>query len=39
VEADENVLPAIVEAVKVQATMGEIMRVFKAEYGTYRETQ
>ncbi len=38
VEADENVLPAIVEAVKVQATMGEIMAVFKSEYGTYRET-
>jgi methylmalonyl-CoA mutase N-terminal domain/subunit len=38
VEGGENVMPAIVEAVKVQATMGEIMAVFKAEYGTYRET-
>ncbi|WP_128904597.1 acyl-CoA mutase large subunit family protein [Halorubrum amylolyticum] len=37
VDADENVLPAIVTAVKEYATMGEIMAVFEAEYGTYRE--
>ncbi|MBX0324577.1 methylmalonyl-CoA mutase family protein [Halomicroarcula sp. F13] len=38
VEADENVMPAIVDAVKAHATMGEIMAVFESEYGTYRET-
>jgi methylmalonyl-CoA mutase N-terminal domain/subunit len=37
IDAEENTIPAIVEAVKVQATMGEIMGVFEAEYGTYRE--
>ena len=38
VDADENTLPAIVEAVKAYATMGEIMAVFEEEYGTYHET-
>ncbi|MGM0604990.1 MAG: acyl-CoA mutase large subunit family protein [Halobacteriota archaeon] len=38
VAAGENVMPAIVEAVKAYATMGEIMDVFAAEYGRYRET-
>jgi methylmalonyl-CoA mutase N-terminal domain/subunit len=38
VENDENVVPAVVNAVKVYATMGEIMTVFEQEYGTYRET-
>jgi len=37
VDADENVMPAIVAAVKAYATMGEIMDVFEAEHGTYRE--
>ena len=37
IEADENVLPTIVDAVKTYATMGEIMAVFESEYGTYRE--
>ena len=37
VAADENVMPAIVDAVKAYATMGEIMEVFETEYGTYRE--
>ena len=37
VAAGENVLPAIVDAVKTYATMGEIMAVFESEYGTYRE--
>ena len=37
IEADENVLPAIVDAVKAYATMGEIMAVFESEYGSYRE--
>jgi methylmalonyl-CoA mutase N-terminal domain/subunit len=34
----ENVMPAIIEAVKVYATMGEIMGVFEDYYGSYRET-
>jgi methylmalonyl-CoA mutase N-terminal domain/subunit len=38
VDADENVMPAIVDAVKVYATMGEIMHVFEEQYGQYRET-
>ncbi len=37
VEAGENVMPAIVTAVKAYATMGEIMEVFEAEHGAYRE--
>jgi len=38
IESDENVMPAIVDAVKVYTTMGEIMQVFEAEYGSYQET-
>ncbi|PSQ61034.1 MAG: methylmalonyl-CoA mutase [Halobacteriales archaeon SW_9_67_25] len=34
----ENVVPAMIEAVKAYATMGEIMAVFEDQYGTYRET-
>ncbi len=34
----ENVMPSIVDAVKAYATMGEIMDVFEAEHGRYRET-
>ncbi|MFC7186561.1 acyl-CoA mutase large subunit family protein [Halorubrum yunnanense] len=37
VDAGENVMPAVVTAVKAYATMGEIMSVFEAEYGTYQE--
>jgi len=37
-ENDENVVPAIIEAVKVGTTMGEVMAVFEDHYGTYRET-
>jgi methylmalonyl-CoA mutase N-terminal domain/subunit len=37
-ENDENVIPAIVDAVKVYTTMGEIMGVFEDIYGPYRET-
>jgi methylmalonyl-CoA mutase N-terminal domain/subunit len=33
----DNTVPAVLEAVKVHATMGEIMTVFADEYGTYRE--
>ncbi len=34
----DNVVPAVIEAVKVYATMGEIMDVFQEQYGSYRET-
>ncbi len=37
-EEDENVMPPIVDAVKVYATMGEIMQVFEETYGSYQET-
>ena len=33
----ENVMPAIVEAVKAYATMGEVMAVFEDEHGSYHE--
>jgi len=36
--SDENVMPAIIDAVKAYATMGEIMGVFEEQYGSYRET-
>jgi len=38
IDADENVMAAIIDAVKAYATMGEIMNVFEAEYGSYQET-
>jgi len=38
IEAGENVVPAIIEAVKLYATMGEIMAVFEDHYGSYEET-
>jgi len=34
----ENVMPAIIDAVKAYATMGEIMGVFEDQYGSYQET-
>ncbi|CDK39864.1 Methylmalonyl-CoA mutase [Halorubrum sp. DM2] len=37
VDAGENVMPAVVAAVKAYATMGEVMAVFEAEHGSYRE--
>ncbi|WP_267643030.1 methylmalonyl-CoA mutase family protein [Haloarchaeobius amylolyticus] len=37
IENDENVMPYIVDAVKEYATMGEVMKVFEAEYGAYSE--
>ena len=37
IDADENVMPAVVDAVKAYATMGEIMDVFETAHGTYRE--
>uniref|UniRef100_A0A7J2TKF9 Methylmalonyl-CoA mutase n=1 Tax=Archaeoglobus fulgidus TaxID=2234 RepID=A0A7J2TKF9_ARCFL len=36
-ENNENVMPAVFEAVKSYATIGEIMGVFKQVYGTYRK--
>ncbi|MFB6087425.1 MAG: methylmalonyl-CoA mutase family protein, partial [Haloarculaceae archaeon] len=38
IDADENVMPYIVDAVKAYATMGEIMGVFEDHYGSYRES-
>ncbi|APW97787.1 methylmalonyl-CoA mutase [Halobiforma lacisalsi AJ5] len=37
IEADENVMPYVVDAVKAYATMGEIMQVFEDYHGAYRE--
>ena len=34
----DNVVPVIVDAVKVYATMGEIMGVFEDQFGSYQET-
>ncbi|MEM0350461.1 MAG: methylmalonyl-CoA mutase family protein [Archaeoglobaceae archaeon] len=36
-ENNENVMPAVFEAVKRYATIGEIMGTFKKVYGTYRK--
>ena len=33
----ENTMPAIIEAVRAYATLGEIMDVFRAAFGEYRE--
>ncbi|ELZ21771.1 methylmalonyl-CoA mutase, large subunit [Halosimplex carlsbadense 2-9-1] len=38
IESDENVMPAIVDAVKTYVTMGEIMDLFEAHHGSYRES-
>jgi len=38
IENGENVMPYVVDAVKVYATMGEIMDVFEKHHGAYRET-
>ncbi|MBP1987026.1 acyl-CoA mutase large subunit family protein [Halolamina salifodinae] len=37
VEAGENLMPHVITAVKAYASMGEIMDVFEAEHGGYRE--
>ncbi|GAA0680267.1 methylmalonyl-CoA mutase family protein [Natronoarchaeum mannanilyticum] len=37
VDAGENTMPAMIEAVKAYATMGEIMRVFEEAHGSYEE--
>ena len=36
-EGTENTMPAIIEAVKAYATLGEIMDVFRAVFGDYME--
>ncbi|MWV39900.1 methylmalonyl-CoA mutase family protein [Natrialba sp. INN-245] len=38
IEAGENVMPPIVDAVKAYATMGEIMQVLEDHHGSYQET-
>lgn len=37
IEHEENVMPSIIDAVKAYATMGEIMAVFEAHFGSYQE--
>jgi methylmalonyl-CoA mutase N-terminal domain/subunit len=37
VKTDENVMPAMIDAVKAYATMGEIMTVFEQHYGAYKQ--
>jgi methylmalonyl-CoA mutase N-terminal domain/subunit len=37
VEKDENLMPAIIEAVKAYATLGEICSVLRKVYGEYKE--
>ncbi|HKV59987.1 MAG TPA: methylmalonyl-CoA mutase family protein, partial [Ktedonobacteraceae bacterium] len=36
-DSSENTMPAIIEAVKAYATLGEIMNVFRAAFGEYME--
>lgn len=36
-EKDQNLMPAIIEAVKAYATLGEITEVLKSVYGEYKE--
>jgi len=36
-EGTENTMPAIIEAVKAYATLGEIMDVFRTVFGEYME--
>jgi methylmalonyl-CoA mutase N-terminal domain/subunit len=36
-EKDENLMPAIIEAVKAYATLGEICNVLRKVYGEYKE--
>ncbi|GAI67162.1 unnamed protein product, partial [marine sediment metagenome] len=37
-EAEKNLLPYIMNAVKAMATLGEISSVLKEAYGTFKET-
>ncbi|PZS27320.1 MAG: methylmalonyl-CoA mutase, partial [Pseudonocardiales bacterium] len=36
-EADENTIPAMLDAVRAEATLGEICNAFKPMWGEYRE--
>jgi methylmalonyl-CoA mutase N-terminal domain/subunit len=36
-EKDENLMPAIIEAIKAYATLGEICNVLRKVYGEYKE--
>jgi methylmalonyl-CoA mutase N-terminal domain/subunit len=36
-EADRNVIPAMLDAVRAEATLGEICNAFKPLWGEYRE--
>ena len=36
IEAEKNAVEPVIDAVKVYATMGEIMSIFEDQYGTYR---
>jgi len=36
-DGPENTMPAIIEAVRAYATLGEIMQVFRSAFGEYRE--
>ncbi len=38
VEAEENLVPYIISAVKAMATLGEISSVLKEAYGTFKES-
>jgi methylmalonyl-CoA mutase N-terminal domain/subunit len=38
IQAGENTVPYVIDAVKTYATMGEIMGVYEAEHGSYTET-
>jgi methylmalonyl-CoA mutase, N-terminal domain len=34
---DENTMPAVLDALRADATLGEIVRAFQVVYGAYRE--
>ncbi len=36
-EKDENLMPTVIEAVKVYVTLGEITEVLREVYGEYKE--
>jgi len=38
IEAQENLMPSIIEAVKAEATLGEISSVLKEAFGAYKES-
>jgi methylmalonyl-CoA mutase, N-terminal domain len=38
IKSEENIMPAILKAVKSYATLGEICDIMREEYGEYRET-